>query len=40
MHRLQDVGPRLVAIVGPYGSGKSTVFEALMAAGGGADPAR
>ena len=34
MHRLQDVGPRSVAIVGPYGSGKSTVFEALMAAGG------
>ncbi len=33
-HRPQAAGPRSVAIVGPYGSGKSTVFEALMAAGG------
>ncbi len=35
-HVLQ--GPRSVAIVGPYGSGKSTLFDALFAAAGG--PAR
>ena len=33
-HRPHAAAPRSVAIVGPYGSGKSTVFEALMAAGG------
>ncbi len=35
-HRLS--GPRTVALVGPYGSGKSTLFDALIAAAGG--PAR
>ena len=33
-----QTGPRTVAIVGPYGSGKSTLFDALVAAAGG--PAR
>ncbi len=32
--RPRTSAPRCVAIVGPYGSGKTTVFEALMIAGG------
>ena len=30
----EPAGPRSIALVGPYGSGKSTLFDALMAAAG------
>ncbi len=32
--RTTPIGPRSIALVGPYGSGKSTLFDALLAAAG------
>lgn len=32
--KAEPAGPRSIALVGPYGSGKSTLFDALMAAAG------
>src|ERR1700744_5809247 len=32
--KAEPAGPRSIALVGPYGSGKSTLFDALMTAAG------
>ncbi len=37
--KAEPAGPRSVALVGPYGSGKSTLFDALLASAGAAPQA-